>query len=974
MVGAHELGRRTREDRLGDLRVKRLGAIGTADAGDVDEPLLHQAAELVDDHERIAADRGAEEIEAQRRARHREHAEHLAQRLCELGDAPAKRGMQRIGAGLRTRHQLEEQRVTAGLADELLRAIAVTDEQVRERARIDGVERSERHHRQIEIELGELREPCRGLRDSLVVGAQANHERDRRRLGRRDQLREQRQALRRRPLDVVDHDDHVHHVRDARDQLAQRDQRLALELGSGCARRRGHRQHTREDRKQPRDRFGIGRHERAPAFARQARQHARQAVEQRFPRVEPHVLADATPPRAHEIAALAKCMRDLREQPRLADPRRARYDAYGRPEANVIADAEQRRELLLAADERVCRAGRRGAVRARCRRRRIARELGGHCRRRRALRRIARQQRHAQAIEIGRNLREQHRGWQRIEARLVVAHLRELADVRRPTDERLVEHRADRVHIGRGADRAAQHLLGRHVLDGAGEQIGIEIGLARGKPEIEQHHAAVGADANVRRFDVAMNDADRVECREPVRELRERHAQPEIVEARLRQLAVPGAFAHRAVEGHRREVVVNRRIFAAGDVAQQIGAVDQLHREAPPLIVLEQLAEAHQVLVAYVGRDAKLVLELLDRLGPFGVEQLQRDVDVELAVDCLVDRAHPAGAELPDHGEAVRDGDARTDALCGHTGILTQCIEFAPMRAAVIAVFLWSQTASANAPIIGGTVDQGDPAVVMLAAYPSNMSTLFTCTAIVISPTALLTAAHCVDHPGYTFGVYYGADASAYSTLAELAPQLAAVASVQMDPGYQSTTPFFGDIAVVNLVTPIAITPLAFSRDAPTDALDGMPVKIVGYGQTVYNTPNQVRYSATSTIVSLGAVDTIFIGDSNTRTCVGDSGGPALLGNVVIGVDSYSDTTGCTDPSYFRRTDVFADFIDQYAGTMPPPTDIDAGVSPDAPLLPGDSTSKSGGCSTGAGAGPAGGLLVLLLLLRNRRDRRRFAV
>src|ERR1700722_19817296 len=73
--------------------------------------------------------------------------------------------------------------------------------------------------------------------------------------------------------------------------------------------------------------------------------------------------------------------------------------------------------------------------------------------------------------------------------------------------------------------------------------------------------------------------------------------------------------------------------------------------------------------------------------------------------------------------------------------------------------------------ILGGTVDPGDPAVVLLASYPKDLSVLDTCSASVISNTVLLTAAHCVDaanHPSYVYGVFPGADASPYPTLVEL--------------------------------------------------------------------------------------------------------------------------------------------------------------------------------------------------------------
>src|SRR5262249_48905433 len=65
------------------------------------------------------------------------------------------------------------------------------------------------------------------------------------------------------------------------------------------------------------------------------------------------------------------------------------------------------------------------------------------------------------------------------------------------------------------------------------------------------------------------------------------------------------------------------------------------------------------------------------------------------------------------------------------------------------------------------------------------------------------------------------------------------------------------------------------------------------------------------------AQDTVVVGDSAHRSCVGDSGGPALVktggAETVIGVDSYTDTTGCLEPAHYQRTDVYTDFIDVYA-------------------------------------------------------------
>lgn len=249
----------------------------------------------------------------------------------------------------------------------------------------------------------------------------------------------------------------------------------------------------------------------------------------------------------------------------------------------------------------------------------------------------------------------------------------------------------------------------------------------------------------------------------------------------------------------------------------------------------------------------------------------------------------------------------------------------------------------------------------LLAAYPNDNSALpFTCTAVVIAPRALLTAAHCVDHTNSTFGVFYGADAMSFDTLDKWKAQLAGVTAVHMHPDYDRDPPFNADIAVVNLAedVPPTVTPLQFNRTPPVPAMVGLDVKIIGYGQTTPGEYNAVKFSAMTTIAALDPDDTILIGNASARTCLGDSGGPVLLGNVVLGVDSYTDTGGCVDPAHFRRSDAYVAFIDQFAGTSPPPPPDDEEEDPPA-------SDDGGGCSTG---GSPGLLLGLgLLVLRRRR-------
>jgi hypothetical protein len=289
-------------------------------------------------------------------------------------------------------------------------------------------------------------------------------------------------------------------------------------------------------------------------------------------------------------------------------------------------------------------------------------------------------------------------------------------------------------------------------------------------------------------------------------------------------------------------------------------------------------------------------------------------------------------------------------------------------------------TGEAAAPIIGGTADQGDPAVVLLVSTPADLSTFDTCTASLIAPTVLLTAAHCVDpktHVGDTFGVFLGADASAFPTAAALGPELLAVKSVHPHPDYDPAPPFHADIGVVLLEQPLDVAPLPIARGAPEQAIVGGPARIVGYGQIKYGEYNARKHEASTVVAAIGDEDTIVVGDGTRRGCVGDSGGPALLMQdgveVIVGVDSYTETKGCLEPAHYRRTDVYTGFLDTYA----PPPAVDAGADASSGATGGASEpAPSSGCAlapgpSGGGAPLAAALLGFVALLRRGRGLRR---
>lgn len=284
------------------------------------------------------------------------------------------------------------------------------------------------------------------------------------------------------------------------------------------------------------------------------------------------------------------------------------------------------------------------------------------------------------------------------------------------------------------------------------------------------------------------------------------------------------------------------------------------------------------------------------------------------------------------------------------------------------------EVGEASDAIIGGAPDPGDSPIMLLVSYPADHSTFDTCTASLISPTVLLTAAHCVDpltHPGYEYGLFPDYDASAYPSANTLIPKLLPIKEVHEHPDYDRDPPFKADIGVAILESPMNREPLAINRDPLDISIVGKPARLVGYGQTKYGEYNAIRHAVDSSVAKLPGDDTVQVGDTEHRTCVGDSGGPALVDfdgeTRIIGADSYTDFAGCLDAAYYRRTDMYLPFIDQYAPPEPPPPppdtmDPDPKPTPppeaDCHLTPGQTNS---GWSWGL-------VLALAFVLRKKRS------
>lgn len=240
-------------------------------------------------------------------------------------------------------------------------------------------------------------------------------------------------------------------------------------------------------------------------------------------------------------------------------------------------------------------------------------------------------------------------------------------------------------------------------------------------------------------------------------------------------------------------------------------------------------------------------------------------------------------------------------------------------RAAVLVAALGG-SASAAAPITNGS-PSSDTAVVAIA-YGSTV----VCTGTIIAPHAVLTAAHCL--PDSTLpDVVEGSDPATgmHHRIVAAFPH----------PDFDSES-LDHDIAVVIVGEPLHAVPLAFAATLPATAQVGATIRVVGYGWTIANdTTPPLRRSGTSQIDAIDALRVVSHA-APSQACEGDSGGPALLDDQVIGVASSGDTA-CTQYARHTRVDVHATFI---AGVLEKTAEDAA--------RPGDRCWYDANCATGA--------------------------
>lgn len=241
---------------------------------------------------------------------------------------------------------------------------------------------------------------------------------------------------------------------------------------------------------------------------------------------------------------------------------------------------------------------------------------------------------------------------------------------------------------------------------------------------------------------------------------------------------------------------------------------------------------------------------------------------------------------------------------------------------ATVAVSLFSLAActaenvepsgSSASKIIGGSSDSAHPSVgflrsVMQVGYDGRPYSVGGCTATLIGPTAMLTAAHCATDPRLWTEVSFDPVPDQFA--AHGAPGWISAALI-VHPQYDGDTSHGHDVAVVLLSARPERPVVALAAAPPV----GSTVTAVGYGMSVFGSDGAGAGERRAVdIPILGIADRELVGGIDGQaTCHGDSGGPILANGALVGTTSYGDSVDCHGSTHFMRVDDNIDFVRRF--------------------------------------------------------------
>jgi len=215
--------------------------------------------------------------------------------------------------------------------------------------------------------------------------------------------------------------------------------------------------------------------------------------------------------------------------------------------------------------------------------------------------------------------------------------------------------------------------------------------------------------------------------------------------------------------------------------------------------------------------------------------------------------------------------------------------------------------AGERAPLIGGELSH-DPSVVALARAGSTSSF---CSGTLISPSVVMTAAHCIDMASAEeTTVLFGDDTHGAVTRIGVRKTQQRVGWNGLNTGAQDF-----DLGLVLLNFPQDPELAAPVNTTPATDLVGSDYRVVGFGVYDQATQDADGKKREGTVVIDQAIDPpasddIIIRDTTTIICFGDSGGPGFVTidgvDYVAGVHSWTTGSNCGPPNGDTRVDLYA--------------------------------------------------------------------